>query len=190
MFYIYICLFFMVLFFELKLWKTLTPTVVVFSGITLISVLHFLFGGYLGFIEVNPKVYAYISCFLTASFGSSVFVFLLFNFTRLRYLCVCDNFTQNRTSATGSAYKPSLFRPGIVIAGIIPGRIFSNNVTVWFFSAFVLLLLIFVFYSILRAYYSLGSLTGEGFEHSLTYGIVGHSFSLLMACVPFLYMFL
>jgi hypothetical protein len=176
---------------ELKMWKALTPLIVAFSGITVISVLHSTLGGYLGFFDVNPEVFLYISYFLAIAFASSLFVFLIFSYTRIQHSYLATGSQSTRACAPDGSRidNTDLNKSGLVAADLIPGRVFDNSFAAYLFLGAVLLLLIFVLYSILRAYVSAGEIAGEEFEHALSYGIVGHSFALLMACVPFLYLF-
>lgn len=191
MFYFYLLFFLVVMFIELKIWQALTPLIVAFSGITVISVMHSTFGGYLGFIKVHPEVYLYISCFLAISFASSLFVFVIFYFSRVGRSNLSAGFQVTRacSSAKKKSDNNSLNKLCLATADLAPSRIFNNNFVAYLFLNAVSLLMMFVLYSVLRAYFSVGRIAGEEFEHALSYGVVGHAFALLMACVPFLYLF-
>ena len=185
MFYLYLLFYLFVVYVELKLWRELTPVIISFSGITVIAVLHATLGRYLGFLEVDPKVFL----FLLIAFVASLFAFIIFS--------SCRRPRQFATANDGPALYSSMFEKSnndLTFSKSSGDGGFSNvffhkkNVAYLFLSS-VFLLLAFLAYSILNAYLSTGGISGQMYERALTYGVVGHCFALLMSCVPFLYLF-
>lgn len=168
---------------EWKLWRTLTPTIISFGGVAVISLIHATVGRYMGFFDVNPMVYLYISGFLFTSFFSSLIVFFIFNLSRNKITTsevYSDNFF---LSHAPKDQRINNYRKDYNLIGpLFKSRNINNT-----FLIFVFTMLCFIFYSVLKAYFRLGVITGEAFENELSFGVVGHAFALLMACLPFLY---
>lgn len=189
MFYFYLLFAFVVMYLDLRMWKGLTPLVVAFSGVTFIAVLHSTVGRYFGFAAVDPRVFGYISYFISVGFASSLCVFAIFSTFRK---------PQNEAEHLRSPESCSVESRGGEVcsiesrptaAGLFPCDTFNNKAAAYLFLSSIFLLLAFLAYSIRHAYVTTGVVSGEGFEHALSFGVVGHSFALLMACVPFLYLF-
>ena len=162
MFIIYLLISLLIFALEFKIWRTITPTIIIFSGITVVSTLHFLLWSTLEFIQVNSIIFIYLSIFLLISFTSSLLLF----------------FSYKKNSIIDSHYTKK-----------ISINIFTKAEAILIFLILMLFLLAFIFYAITEAYKTTGIMAGENFEYLLSYGVVGHSFALLMACTPITYLF-
>lgn len=148
-----------VFYFDYKLWRKVTPNIISFFGITVISIFYDMFGGQLGFIEVNFEVYIYLMFFLLFGFLGSLVAFFILR----------------------------------VVGFNVRGQVLDFNIrsggkgNIAFFMAFIILVS-FISYSILNVYRLTATLTGDEFESYLTYGILGHAYTLLLATIPFLFL--
>ncbi len=161
MFVIYLLISLLIFVLEFKIWRTITPTIIIFSGVTVVLTLHFLFSSTLEFVQLNSIIFIYLFIFLLISFISSLLSFL---------------FIYNNNSIIDSHHIKK-----------ISIKLFAKEKMIFSISMF--LLLIFIFYAIIKAYKTVGIMAGDNFEYLLSYGIVGHSFALLMACTPITYLF-
>lgn len=147
---------------ELLLWKKITPCIISFVGIFVISIFYDLFGNALGFIDVDPRVYQYLISFYLCGFFASILVayiqFKIYPYT------TCESLKLSFSSQ-------------------------ANKNAKWFIQ-FHLILCFFCLFSVVRASTIAGRYYGEAYEYILGHGVVGHAYVLLMASFPFLYLIL
>ncbi len=153
---LFICSAIVVFCFDYKLWNAFTPVMISFSGIIFILCSHYLLGESLGFKRVDDSVYVFLTMFLYSAFASSL---------------IC-NFLVHRININ-------------VRAKVRNNEIYSDKKRIFIiYFCFFLSCICLMF--IIKSWMSLGNLVSEDFESSLTYGVAGHSFALLVASLPFL----
>lgn len=141
---------------DFRIWRRITPLIASYMGVLIILMAHSLFGERMGFVAVNESVYIYILTFYAIGLLASI-------------LC---------------AFSMAWFTRG----GEIP--ISRNKINENRTSGFIIYLAVCI--AILCAYFiyffgnKLGSYVSEDFENSLTYGVPGHTFAMLVALVPFI----
>ncbi|WP_435945565.1 DUF6337 family protein [Dryocola sp. BD586] len=142
--------------FDYYIWKKITPCMVSFVGVFFIIFVHALIGEPLGFIAIEPTIYIFILLFYVVGLTASIScAFLMASLTR---------------NIPYSNYNISKkYPPGV-------------RTTILSISFAVALLCL---YFIFHAWQVAGSFVSDDFEGLLSYGVIGHVFSLLVALIPF-----
>jgi hypothetical protein len=140
---------------DIYIWRKITPLVVSYIGVFLIVLTHTLFGRQLGFVEIDDGIYLFISIFFIIALMAS--------------------------------FSSAVFMAWVTRGIIIPKR---KDVSLRTNSRKSIVLLTVIIslicaYFIYRAGTSLGSFVSEDFESTLTYGVPGHTFAILVSLMPF-----
>ena len=142
-------------------WRKITPYMISFVGVFVISLLYDLFGKALGFIDLEPEVYLYFSIFSFTGLMASLLGGYLSSKITLKH-----------------KYPIATYRE----------LLSYSDKGIRYFFVYVLVLGILCLYGVYNAYTISGSWTGEEFEALLSQGVFGHSYALLMASTPFIYL--
>lgn len=156
---------------DFKVWKRITPIIIIYFGVAFLSLAHALISQPLDLREINPTIFIYLSIFMLISFASSLSIYIITN-----------QFRRNKIKQNTKQYYLQKNKQAL-------SQLFSNQKKAKLFLKFLLMLVTYNLFSIFSAYKKIGILSGEDFEGALSYGLVGHSFALLMACAPVTYMF-
>lgn len=140
-------------------WRNITPNIVAFMGIFLISILYDLFGKGLGFVDVESDVYLYLILFVFSGQMASFLGFYISQKIKFNY-----------------KVEPDVKR-----------KFTYSKAGVRFFFIFITFVIGLCLFGIYRAYMLTNSLSGDEFEGLLSHGIIAHVFALLMASTPFIY---
>ena len=143
-------------------WRNITPLIISFSGVLIISLLYDLFGGLLGFIDVEPLIYLYILTFFFCGLIASILAAFI---------------TRKMTVNTSSDWV------------VIRNKIECSYKSINFFLFFTMIISIVCTVGIFVSYKSTGYFYGDDYERILSQGIIGHSYALLLSISPFLFIF-
>jgi hypothetical protein len=147
------------------LWKKITPLIVSFLGIFLISVAHELLWHFFDLKPVLLDVYLYLSIFMGITFLASIVNYAIFS----QFL-----------------KKDSVLQSGRSVDITIHGGGIGNGIV--FLIGVVAFCSAWIVWGIYKAYSSTGLISGDSFEAMLSYGVVGHSFAILFSIVPIIYL--
>lgn len=139
------------------IWRKITPSMISVIGIYAILFIHAAIGESLGFLPIESNVYFFITTFYVVGLFASL----------------------------SCAFGMSFLSKGVVVDTSVTNKYYGPKIRKYIINTTVLVSLICCFF-IYKGWSEIGSFVSDDFEGTLTYGIAGHFFAILVALIPFL----